>query len=106
MELEEMIAVVKAMTDETDTNTISAFLTLAGEAIYSYADPFGVSDKYTILAKYSGVQVRAAAYYLNKRGAEGQTTHAENGISRGYEAGDLPASLLNEITPLMRIAAT
>ena len=96
---EEKVAMVKAMTDETDGEVVSAFLSLAGESIYRYADPYGVNEKETILERYGGVQVRAAAYLLNKRGAEGQSSHSENGISRGYESGDLPVSLLKEITP-------
>lgn len=95
----EKIVLVKAMTDETDEDVISAFLSLAGDAIYNYTDPFQTSEKDDVLTKYGGVQAKAAAYYLNKRGADGQSSHSENGISRTYENGDLPDSLLREITP-------
>ena len=44
-------------------------------------------------------QVEVAAYLLNKRGAEGETAHSENGISRSYEDGDVPSSLLRDIVP-------
>lgn len=94
------IVLVQSMTDETDADVISAFLDLAGDAVYHYADPYKQTDKTKLLEHYGGVQARAAAYYLNKRGAEGQTTMGENGISRGYEAADLPDSLLKEITPI------
>lgn len=99
----EKIVLVKSMTEETDTDVISAFLALAGDAIYHYADPFKQTDKVELLEDYGGVQARAAAYYLNKRGAEGQTSMGENGISRGYEKADLPPSLLCEITPICGI---
>lgn len=95
----EKIVLVEAMTDETDDDVVSAFLSMAGDAVYHYADPYKTTDKDTILAEYGGVQARAAAYYLNKRGAEEQVSHGENGISRGYETGDLPDSLKREITP-------
>ena len=36
---------------------------------------------------------------LNKRGAEGQTSHSENGISRSYENADIPESMLKSIIP-------
>lgn len=45
-------------------------------------------------------QVEIAAYMLNKRGAEGETAHSENGVSRSYEDGDIPATLLRRITPM------
>lgn len=96
----EKIALVKAMTDEANDTTISAFLTMAGEAVYHAACPYGNADKAEVLANYGGVQCRAAAYYLNKRGADGQTAMTENGIRREYEKADLPPSLLSEITPL------
>lgn len=95
----EKIVLVKAMTDETDDDVISAFLSMAADAICNYVDPFETTDKNAVLSKYGSVQAKAAAYYMNKRGADGQTGHTENGISRSYESGDLPPSLLREITP-------
>lgn len=95
----EKTVLVQAMTDETDDDVISAFLSMAGDAIYHYVDPFKTETKETVLDEYGAVQAKAAAYFLNKRGADGQTTHGENGISRSYESGDLPTSLLREITP-------
>ena len=37
---------------------------------------------------------------LNKRGAEGETAHSENGVSRSYEDGDIPPTLLRRILPM------
>ena len=36
---------------------------------------------------------------LNKRGAEGEVSHTENGISRTYEKADIPTSMLRTIVP-------
>ena len=99
------IALVKSMTDETDADTISAFIELAGDAIYHYADPYKQTDKRELLENYGGVQARAAAYFLNKRGADGEVGHSENGINRSYEAADLPDSLLKEITPICGVVS-
>lgn len=96
----EKTLLVQAMTDEESAEVISAFLDLAGDAVYHYADPYGTTEKAVVLERYGGVQAKAAAYYLNKRGAEGQVSHSENGIARGYENADLPFSLLQEITPI------
>lgn len=96
----EKIALVKAMTDETEDSVVSAFLALAGDAVYHYADPYKTTEKEIVLENYGGVQARAAAYYINKRGADGESSHNENGISRSYEKADLPDSLLREITPI------
>lgn len=95
----EKIVMVKAMTDETDEDVISAFLSKAGEEIYLVADPYKTADKDAVLEEYGGVQADAAAYYINKRGWDFQTAHSENGVSRTYESGGLPDSILRRITP-------
>lgn len=100
----EKVALVKAMTDETDEAIIMAFLSLAGDAVYHAACPYRNSDKNSVVSEYEGVQIRAAAYYLNKRGADGEKSHNENGISRTYENSDLPDSLLREITPIVGVS--
>lgn len=93
MTYKAQLDIVKAMTGESNEGTINAFLEMAGDAIHNYVG----GDKDAVLAQYGGVKARLAAYWLNKRGADGQTSHSENGISRGYEAGDIPPSLLREL---------
>ena len=91
MTIEEKIAMVKAMTGETDDGTVSAYLYLAGQKIMRMA----CGDEVTVLPeKYDAPHVEATVYLLNKRGAEGELAHGENGIQRSYERADLPASLL------------
>lgn len=51
--------------------------------------------------KYDSLVVRLAICAIAKYGAEGQTSHSENGISRGYDGGSTyPKALLQEIVPL------
>lgn len=95
----EKLAVLKEMVGGTDTDEVlSAYLKIAGSKILVKAFPYedsarGVPEKYSIL------QCEIAAYLLNKRGAEGQISHSENGISRQYENADIPASMLRTVTP-------
>ena len=102
---EAKIVLVKSMTEETNLDVINAFLELSGDAICHYADPYKRTDKTELLERYGGVQARAAAYFLNKRGGEGESGHSENGISRSYEAADIPDSLLKEITPICGVVS-
>lgn len=54
--------------------------------------------------KYKGIVVRLCICSIAKMGAEGQTSHSENGISRTYsEASEMPNDILREIVPLGRI---
>ena len=94
----EKISMVKAMTGEADEATVLAYLNVAGGKICRKAHPFAETEM-NVPPKYEYTQVEIAVYLLNKRGAEGQTAHSENGISRSYEDGDVPPSLLREIVP-------
>jgi hypothetical protein len=58
------------------------------------------SDK--VETQYLRTQIKMAVEMVNKIGAEGQTSHSENGISRTYEASDLSPSLIAEITPIAK----
>lgn len=89
---------LSALTGETNSEILSTFLKIAADKVLRRAYPF--DDTVTeVPEKYESVQLQIAAYLLNKRGAEGELTHAENGISRSYENGDVPASLLRDIVP-------
>lgn len=95
---EEKLTMLKSMTEETDNDVLSTYLTLAKGVVLSRAYPYTEEDK--VPAKYDTVQVEIAAYMLNKRGAEGETAHSENGVSRSYEDGDIPPTLLRRILPM------
>jgi hypothetical protein len=59
----------------------------------------GVGDIKAVPSKYEYKQCQIALYLLNKRGADGQTAHNENGVSRSYENGDVPESMLSDVIP-------
>lgn len=95
----EKLAMLKAMVGGSDTEEVlSTYLSLAGRKIIAKAYPYK-DDVTEVPTKYDFLQVEIAAYMLNKRGAEGQTSHTENGITRQYENADVPASMLKAITP-------
>ena len=95
----EKIELVKAMCEETEGSVISAYLELAGRKICRIAYPFDY-ETMTVPDRYEHIQIEAAVYLLNKRGGEGEKAHTENGISRTYENGDLPYSLVRQIVPM------
>ena len=91
-----------AMTGETTDAVLSTYLTLAGSKICRKAYPYDPTVT-TVPEQYDSLHVEIAAYLLNKRGAEGERTHSENGISRTYENGDVPNSLMRQITPFVSV---
>lgn len=99
MTKEEKLVALRAMVGGSDTDEVlSTYLSIAGSKIIDRAFPFK-SDVTEVPVKYEYIQLEIAAYLLNKRGAEGQTSHSENGISRSYENADVPSSMLRAITP-------
>ena len=99
----EKLQLLKAMVGESDTEEVLlAYLNIAGRKILNRAYPFG-TDETEVPCRYDFLQCEIAAYLLNKRGAEGQTGHSENGISRSYESADVPESLLGAVTPTVGV---
>lgn len=87
-------ATAEGWTDEI----LNAYLTIAGRKILSRAYPY--DDTITeVPTRYGYLQCEIATYLLNKRGAEGEITHSENGISRTYQNADVPDSMLSEVIP-------
>lgn len=83
-----------------DIHLISAYLYAAGQEILQRCYPFGVPKNKYVPDRYITLQCQIAAYMIGKRGAEGQKSHSENGVSRTYESGGVPESFLSQITPM------
>ena len=86
-----------------DTATDPLLLSLLEQAegiVLNRRYPFGVRDGATVERRFENVQLQIAVELFNKMGAEGQTAHAENGINRTWEAGDVSPSLLKTIVPV------
>lgn len=99
----EKLTLLKAMVGESDTEEVLlAYLNIAGGKIINRAYPYGTEET-EVPARYEFLQCEIAAYLMNKRGAEGQTAHSENGISRSYESADVPESMLGAVTPMVGV---
>ena len=96
---EEKLSAVRNMVGDGDTDEVlSTYLLLAGKKIIAKAYPYDDTVE-EVPSKYDYLQCEIAVYMLNKRGAEGQTSHSENGITRNYENADVPESMLKTVTP-------
>ena len=83
---------------EWSDDVLTSYLAIAGRKIINRAYPY--DDTVTeVPRRYSYLQCDIAAYLLNKRGAEGETAHSENGISRSYASADVPEDMLKEVIP-------
>lgn len=86
--------------DDTDDDVLLAYLEIAGNHILNRMYPFKTDYAgLEVPDRYSNIQLKVAAYMLNKRGAEGEIQHIENGIHRNYGDADVPDSMLKDIVP-------
>ena len=100
---EEKLQLLKAMVGESDTEEVLlAYLNIAGRKIINRAYPYGAYET-EVPVRYDFLQCEIAAYLLNKRGAEGEISHKENGIDRTYGSADVPESLLGSVTPMCAV---
>lgn len=99
----EKLQLLKAMVGESDTEEVLlAYLNIAGSKIINRAYPYD-SEVTEVPTRYEFLQCEIAAYLLNKRGAEGQVSHSENGISRTYGSADVPEAMLSAVTPVVGV---
>ena len=99
----EKLQLLKAMVGGSDNEEVLlTYLNVAGRKILNRAYPYG-TDETEVPTRYDFLQCEIAAYLLNKRGAEGQMAHSENGISRTYESADVPESLIGAVTPMIGV---
>ena len=97
---EKITQLKKLLSPDTPTDEeLVALLLITKGAILNRRYPFG-TDLTEVPARYEYIQLQMCVALYNKKGAEGQTAHSENGISRTYEAGDIPQSLLKQILPI------
>ena len=105
MTREEMIAQVSEMAEESDSVAVGYYLDNAAEVILNQMYPFNedweteTGELPTIPVRYQNLQMRIAVIFLNKRGADGETMHIENGINRHYSTTDVPADIRRQIVP-------
>lgn len=99
----EKLTMVKTMVDDgADDETLSTYLLIAGQKILNRAFPYE-SSVTEVPEQYHVLQCEIGALLYNKRGAEGQTIHNENGVYRSYSGGDVPKELLSQIVPVVGV---
>ena len=96
----EMAAMVRNLVNEPRFDAFTeAYLELAKGAVVERLFPFQDRHWADVPEKHHPRTVEIAVYLVNRRGAEGETSHSESGVSRSYESAGVPASFLRGITP-------
>ena len=95
------VKILLGITDTSEDALLTLYLEMAELDILRIMYPYGVPTTVTeIPEKYYSVHMLMVIFLYNIRGAEGQSSHNENGINRSYEAGSFyPHNLVSQITP-------
>ena len=102
----EKIAMVQTLVEDDAGATdevVTVYLTVAGnkmlERLYPYDSEKEGSD---IPSRYDTLQCELAARLFLRRGAEGETSHEENGVNRAYGTVD-DEDILCRLTPFVKV---
>lgn len=82
--------------DTPESGLVSTYLSLAKQKMLSRLYPFGGAQN--IPDQYHATQCELAARLYLRRGAEGELSHSENGVSRSYGSVD-DSDILNRLIP-------
>ena len=94
---EKRAALAVTLAPDTDTDEVLDGVLADAEAlVLNRMYPFGYPDGMSVPTRYERIQIQLAAELYSKRGAEGQTGHSENGITRSWSES---SPLLNRVLP-------
>lgn len=82
----EKVTMLRSMiAPDTDTDEVLlSTLRLAESMVLNRMYPFGYMEYMAVPTRYEMLQIELAVELYSKRGAEGQSAHSENGISRTW----------------------
>ena len=86
--------------ESVPVETLIPYIQIAGAVVLSRRHPFGYLEGAKVPSRYENIQIQIALDLYNRRGAEGQIAHTENGISRTWATDHVSSSLLKLITPV------
>lgn len=97
---EEMVASAIALVGDSRFDAlVPHYLEIAKGVVVSHMWPFDDGKTWDdVPEKHHAQTVEITVYLVNRRGAEGETSHSESGVSRSYESAGVPASFLIGIT--------
>ena len=94
---DKILALKAAISPDIETDELLGALLLDAESlILNKMYPFGYPDGTAVPARYEQIQIMLAVERYTQRGAEGQTSHSENGTSRAWPT---ESALLKRIVP-------
>jgi len=100
--LADVITYLRDEVEEADKPVLLILVQRAIRKVCAKRYPFGYTEteKETAVVRYRDTIFAAAVYYWAKQGADGESNHSENGISRAYEKED---DIYFDVVPMAKI---
>lgn len=84
--------------------TLNEYLDFAEEEIINQVYAItGLPETPSMPSEYNGIQIFAVVNGLNTQGAESETTHGENGITRTFKYPDMVQYIRNNVFPYVKV---
>ena len=91
---EKIVEMGKAIAPDVAEDAVIESELMAAEAmILNKMYPFGYDETVVVPKRYERLQIKLAVELYNQRGAEGQSSHSENGTTRVWGASKLLAQI-------------
>ena len=99
---------IKTLTGEMGKDALfTEYLNMAASEIlaWMYSAYPSIPEDATVPVKYDQVQVSAVITAYTVKGAEGETTHIENGVHNYFKYEDMVSYIRNHVYPLVYLGA-
>ena len=107
MDDNEKMTELRVLTDSNESDQLLlSFIRQAGYVILTRLYPYKDDEEIEATAvpkRFEWKQIQVAAFLMNKRGAEGEIRHNENGIVRHYKNAYVPEDMLWDVVPMVGI---
>lgn len=90
------------ITDNSQDALINAYVEDAGKEILGWRYSYATNIPAAVPVEYETTQIQAVLAGYGIRGAEGQTSHNENGISREFKYDDMVAYIRSHVITIAR----
>lgn len=97
------LEIIKFWFPDVEDALLEAALERARLGILELRFPLGFTADQELEPQYTGLQLEVAIEIISKLGAEGETAHSENGVSRTYENAGISNSLKRRIVPVAKV---
>ena len=101
----EKLTMIKSMLGITDTSMdalLTTYLTASQREILTWRYSYGEIPNW-VPVEYEMTQIHAVVAGFSQRGAENQTGHSENGISRQFSYSDMIQYIRSNVIPLCKV---